>query len=666
MEHLNKELADKLVEIAAKQFQTGYDFKKGRMEKIRKHEEFYYGRKIIASIGRSAVPLPVMSSFVDTLMSKIDDAPTIKYGYTDIADLKLAQKTSAAWQKESHPTRGNWNQKDRWGKKLAIFSGREVSAIYAESDPKYKSHYDIIDHEDFVCEPMGGGDLEKHLFCGRENLFKTKAELKRKAKKGLYSATQLAQLLKRFNDSDFKKSEDIFKDKKARYAKLGLDLGENTYVGQPIFKFIEWVMEYEGTRYYLLWEWFTRTWLRAHELKNIYKSNLWPFESWATHEDAFVFWSKSPCDDALPLADAADTLFNQIMDNIKKRNMGQRAYDPDIFTDPSELEWRPDGLVIAKAHEKGKNISQGIYEFKTPEITGTVNMLAFVDNFLGRKSGINPEAPGTPEQEEQKVGIYFGQLQQAADRLGLYNKSYRESWARKGLRYAWGLYEHLSEPMLVKIIGERGVEWQELTSGESKKAPDLDIEISGGSAEIVANEAKMKKRENAMVLISKDPELREGVNSNWRLAEILKFGGYEEDEVRVAMSNEGTNLEILAEASQAIQDILKGKEVKINRGADASFVQKIIDFASDTDLEQDIYKNLITYAQKHIEIVMANTIRRARAFKIKRAEAISEKRTLPISEGQSVEEPIAGTPGGTLKTSQEASSILRGKEAPVV
>ena len=282
-----------------------------------------------------------------------------------------------------------------------------------------------------------------------------------------------------------------------------------------------------------------------------------------------------------------------------------------------------------------------------------------MDNFLGRKTGITPEIQGQPE--EQKVGIYFGNLQQVADRLGLYNKSYRECWSRMGLKYAWGAYDHLTEPMMVKIIGESGVEWDELTHGEAKKAPDLDIEISGGTAEMMANESKAKKRENALVMLNADPELRAMINPQWRIQEILKHGSFEEAEIRIALSKESGNIELLSEATQSIQQILKGKVPKINRGANTAFIQKIVDFAVDSDVAIDIYKKLMGYAQAHVKIAVENMTRMAMVMGAGGGQPIVKKGVLPLSEQTVVEEPVPGTPGGTLSTSLKASNILRGK-----
>jgi hypothetical protein len=663
MPEITTTFATELLGIATKQYKTAYDFKRGRIEEIRKNKEFYIGRKIKVPRGRFGIALPTMAGFVDQLESKIDDAPAVKYGYgSDIADLPLSQKITSAWEIDSHPTKANWPLVDRWVKKLAIFSGRGIYKLYSESDPKYKNCLEAVDFEDFMFEPMGGGDLRKHLFCGQDNIFRTIHQLEEGAKSGYYNAEQVALLKQNSADSN-KKVEDIYKSRVTELKQLGLNLAGNEYVGQPIVKLIEWYMDYKGSRWYLLFDYITNTWIKACELKEVFESELWPYESFATHEDPFNFASKAPCDDMRGICEGMDILFNQALENRQKRNFGMRAIDPAIFPNPEECEWRPDGIAIAKATAHGKNINQGVYEFQTPEIAGTIDMVQWMDNFAGRKTGINPQDRGAEDAKDQKVGIYFGDLQQMADRIGLTNKSYREAHLGLGLKYAWGLKEHLTEPMMVKMIGESGVEWGELTRGEAQKSPDLDLSISGGSAEVMANEAKSRKREMALDRVLKSQTLAPRVNQNWLLGEILK-GGYEEADIRLAMSKDAGNMEMLAKASQAIQDIIKGKKPKLVRGATTVFTQKILDFATDHDeLPMDQYKALIQYIMAHEQIIVENTVRSAKAM-VTQNRLAQGPTGQNISENLQVAERPAGAPATPAMSGNKASAILSGKSAP--
>ena len=170
----------------------------------------------------------------------------------------------------------------------------------------------------------------------QDNIFKSEAELDAGVDAGLYDKAQVEKLKANLSDSEFKRNEDIYKFKQQRLAKQGLDISNYNFSGQKIYKFTEMVLESDGERVYLLFDYYTSTWIRAEKFKDVFESRMYHWVSWATHEDAFNFWSKAPCDDMRPVSDAMDTLFNQELDNRYKINFSQRAYDPKIFTDPAE------------------------------------------------------------------------------------------------------------------------------------------------------------------------------------------------------------------------------------------------------------------------------------------------------------------------------------------
>uniref|UniRef100_A0A6H1ZEI1 Portal protein n=1 Tax=viral metagenome TaxID=1070528 RepID=A0A6H1ZEI1_9ZZZZ len=650
-------LGDKLSPIACKQIRTSADFKKTRLIAIKKNEEFYNGRKISAPIGVSTIALPTMAGFVEDLKSKIDDPPVLKYTQTDLADLKIMQKASAAWQKDSATIRGNWPLIDRWAKTMAIFSGRAIYQYMAESIPKYRSVLSVVDYEDFLCEPMGGGHLENHLFCGKDNVFRTKSELKKGAEGGIYNAKQVSKLISSVDNKELKINEDYYSNKNDRFKNLGLDIESHQYVGQDIYRLVEWCMTYNGERYYMLLEYNTGVWIRCQPLKEVFRNARYPYVSWATNEDALNFWSKAPCDDVRPVAHAIDSLFNQAVDNRNKKNFGMRGYSAEMIPHPKDLEWRPDGLV--RFTPKGRPMSEGIYEFNVGDISGTIDLVALMKGYIDREVGTNPQEGGA-EGQEQKVGIYFGNLQRMADKIGLKNKSYRECWQQLGLRYFDGLVEHLNEPMMVQMIGETGVEWDELRKDELKEVDDFNIEVESGSAEVAANEMKMQKRRDAITLLVQDQELKQSVGQQWLIQEILRFGSYEEADIKVAMAKEGTNIELLSEASKAIQEILAGKKPKLNRGADTSFIKKILDFATDSDVDLDKFKALTDYAKAHIPVAMENMARKANAIISKIPQ---EERPMLPTGGPAIPEPNPAIP--QMGTSGiKATNILQGKSQP--
>lgn len=602
--------SDTLAQIAQQQMKAGEKAKEKRLLDIKKNEDLYLNKIRPALKGRFNVPFPFMGGFVDTLMSKIDDPPTLTFTQQDEADYKKAKKTTAAWQKDYRDSK--WARKDRWSKKLAAFSGRAIFLKYSESDPEYKSYLEVIDYNDFYNEPNGGGDNEDHLFCGIKNRFLTKAQLRRGAQSGLYNENQVNKLFATYETGDFKKVEKESETKYNRAISLGLDPLSNNYVGQSVYNCIFHCMEYDGERYFLLIDSLTGLWIKCETLEKAFGTNLYPIVSWATHEDPFIFWTKAPCDDLRPVCDSMITILNQALENRQKRNFGQRAYDVEIFPDPAQLEYRPDGLVPV-ALTPGKNISNGIYEFKTEEVSGTIDLVSFLDNLAGQKTGITPEAQGSADQNA-KVGIYYGNMQQVADRFSLLNKSYSEAWEELGVRYAKGLEANCPEEMMVRLTGaENGVEWEKITKEDDiKPAIPYQIIVKSSKEEEKIGTIRQEKRIKILSEIKNDPELSKEINKKWLLKEMLADAEYDEETLKVALDpvNE-YDQEILSEAAAENKEMLLGKKVEPNKGATEGHIKKHLRMAYDNEIKEETFKIILGHIDLEIPLAKDNAIKKA-------------------------------------------------------
>ena len=95
---MDNELKTKLIQIATKQIDTCLNFRQPRLDVIEKYLKMYAGKVERQLKGRSNVPLPILSGYVDTLMSKIDDMPIIQFEQTEEADYKVAKKVSKVYQ----------------------------------------------------------------------------------------------------------------------------------------------------------------------------------------------------------------------------------------------------------------------------------------------------------------------------------------------------------------------------------------------------------------------------------------------------------------------------------------------------------------------------------------------------------------------------------------
>lgn len=666
---MTNQLKNKLTKVACKQLATGTKFKQPRMREIQESLDLYNGKVKPALRGRSNIPIPVMSGFIDTLRSEIDDPINITFKGQEDSDVRKARKVQAAFDFDTKDTKGDWNSHDLDQKTCAAFSGVGIAKVYCKKDP-YEARNDTVLWTDFITEPKGGAYLKNHKFHGQTNIPRTKAELKNNK---YYDQTQVKKLISRTNDSDFQKNDEITQGKADLASSLGLDEESYNYVGQPTFILTEWIMQWNGKLYYLFFDYTTGTWIRAELLKDIFSNNQSPFEAWQTHRFPSMFWTKAPADDVKPLCYSMHRLFNLAIDAKKKGIWGQRAYDPKVIPDPSQLEWRPDGLVEATT-EEGQPISNGIFEFRSPsgEVSGTINLIEWIKGFGGRETGITPSSQGATEKDK-KVGIYYGDLQMVANRMKLYNTSYKNFQSKIGSRYVSGLKDTITGKRMVRILGDSG--WQDVELVKDDLDIEFDIVPSSSREEAEQDQLKRKSKAEALFIIEKSPRLNANIGSQWSTEQILRNAGYSEDEIKIAMDvqSEGSRDSIVmaAEENQKIRD---GEVPPANRQATTAHLQRHIDFSDKVAMEmeedispkkkaelEELFFNIYQHIKTEIPFAQQNSFRMAQqnlAGMSRGRETTTPKPEPGTGEGVPEQEPSAQVQGYRQK-SQNISNQLQ-------
>jgi hypothetical protein len=630
--------ADLATAMACRMLEAGLEARAKRFDEIRKNEDAYNGITGAALRGRNNVPFDcfVMGGFIDTLLSNVDEPVSIKYNPTREQDKMAADKVTAVFEREMAPDRANLNDKVLDAKFLASLAGRGFLKINVESLPHFSAGVSVCDHYDMVTEMKGGSNLDEHLYKFQMNIFRAKNDLQAGVDAGYYDKAQVRKVQNRYLQADFfKKAEEALNAKNLRYHSLGTDGNLTSLVGTQLYRFVEGVIKYNGKWKYIVFSYEAKTWVRFQPLEEVFEHAKFfpgrgPWVSFATHPHPFIFWSKAPADDVRPVGYTMKKVVNLTLDNLEKRNWDMTAYDPKMFTEPSQLLYRQDGLVRAQIRP-GQQIEQGIFKFNTPDTTGiTINLTEWLNNFIGQKTGITPDAQGAAQTD--RVGILVTNLQQVSKRMMLANKRFRKMYADIGTIFDYGVYANLREDYAVKLIGIQGARWEEeVTRKDTEK--DFTITVTSGLEEDEKNALVVEKREKGFVAIETNPALFGKVNSSWYLRERFKNMGYNDEQIRVALDamNDGDE-EVMAHAAEAIQDCLEGKDyLQMYRGATAGFIQKILDFAADKfplvpdaeiaklpRSEQKRYYNdmlkydkLISYASAHVEIAKQNMIRKA-------------------------------------------------------
>lgn len=590
--------------------------------------------------GRSNVPFDsaVMGGFIDTINSQLNETIIADYTHKREQDKIDAKMMTAAAKREMAPDRGNWDHKFRMERFMASLAGVAIRKNYVVGAPKFKTDIEIVDYLDFIPDPTGGPDLDKHIYKFQTNIFRTWEDLFQGFQNGFYDKSQIYKLKTNYTEENFKKAQDEYMNKASRF--YNLDVTLKMFTGQKMYRMCEGVTFSKGKWWYIFFNPDTRIWVRcvplteAFDIAKDYEGR-GPWDAWHTNPHPFLFWSKAPAHDIRPIAYTMKKAVNYMLDNLEKVNWDMKAIDPKIFPDPSKLRWRQNGVVVARRKSGVEDISKGIYQFQTPDTVGvTINLIEWLNNFTGTKVGASPEAEG--QASTDRVGIAFANLQQTTKRLSLENDYFKNSVVRSLQFLDYGMYEHLREKYAVKIIGNAGIRWEEeITRKTTEK--EFTIAVRASNDDQRRSLIQQERREKMLDKLSKFPDLLSKVNKNWLVRDLLETdGGVTDEELQVALDvNNDADEDSLSRAAEAIEQCINGEELyDLYGGATPAFVQKIIDFCNKNfdlmpkeklstlsrgelkryNASMEKHDKLMTYALQHIPIVVKNTQRKAEAY----------------------------------------------------
>jgi hypothetical protein len=294
------------------------------------------------------------------------------------------------------------------------------------------------------------------------------------------------------------------------------------------------------------------------------------------------------------------------MDNAERIVKPMRGVVAGSIKNLSDLRYGRDKVVSFK---KGTDLAKSVRIFETPEITTPTNVYNILEGIGNLESGVSAATKGVAEEE--KVGIYEGNLAAVADRLGLLNKSYSDGYHRLAKLYKYGLDENLTGTESIKLMGKDGVEYKDITSKDIKGSKDFEIVVDASEAEIQAD--RVDKRNKLVFLQSKatDPTFNQKVRAEME-AEIA---GFSRDDINrlLDVDNYG-DAELMAKAAEDIETLLELKKPVISPHSTTAYMNKILTYAEDhyTELSKEQHKALMDHLGAVRDTVIANTVRKAR------------------------------------------------------
>jgi hypothetical protein len=599
---IKKEVRDKIVSQALDEISFARRHKQGKVRNWQLNEDLYYGNKKKSDESRANVDLGQMQEHVHTLLSKIDNPLTFKFEKRKESQMKRVQRLNAL--KEFDADRDNWDIKDIAGKKQAILYGRAVYSYAAHSDNGYRPQLDNVDVYDFLIDPSAGGiDVETARFMGRYGVVKDRYELKGNK---MYIRTEVDKLLAGKGNNTERPQEELNKQNRVYANKHEQATKEHS--SNDKFKFFEWYTTYEGTRYYLLLSETGACAIRVEELTSLFKSNMWPFWSFAPYPDLTEFWTPSPADYVRELIMAQSVSINQMLDNAERVNKPQRIVDVSAIQNLAELKYRRDGYI--KANPGTSQTAVKILE--TPSINTPLEVFRQLETIKQQASGVTAGALGVADTDGRAT-IYEGNEQNTADRFGLFNKSYSFGYRRFGHLYMHGVDEHLTKKIAVDILGPDGIAIEKIGRTDIFKTnEEFAVIVEASNVELSLSEQKKRNRGAFLSALLGRPEL---ANQQVVIEELAMVAGLEPEKIRQLLQLDMYGDAVLmSEAEHDIEKILDGQMIKPNRKANAAYKQRFVDYMMDNqdELDQEQFDRMVLYIQSLDEVIVSNTIRAVR------------------------------------------------------
>jgi len=383
---------------------------------------------------RQEVNIPLMKETIKTLLSKVDDAPTVDW--KELSGDGMKELYFQEWWNHDYE-RLNLEGIDIQDKKTVLLYGRSFKKLNWLDNGFGCQSLDIYDVLiDPLTDPL---DIESARYIIHQNIFRTLRDIladdrystegKNKLKIFLLSSEGIIQQ---------GKDKEEWEKKMDRLKALGVSSGDfDLFAGGDVMvnlcehytniwntkkkAFERRVVVYANDTIELLNE----------SLEDLLGVNFWPFVSWAEDVETQDVWSDSVADLVRTPNQVVNIWFSQLVENRTLRNFQMHWYDAtqEGYT-PQTYEPGP-GRMLPAPGDPNKTILpvniQGLDE--------TLTAIQFVTTLIERGTGATAIEKGQGEKRQTTLGEVQILVGKAQERAIAMSKAYRRAWFEFANKY---------------------------------------------------------------------------------------------------------------------------------------------------------------------------------------------------------------------------------------
>lgn len=408
--------------------------KSAREFQIRKHAdwdenyELYRNKvKVNRLTQRQAVNIPLMKETVKTILSRIDDAPSVDWKEKSGDEMKelIYQEI---WNDQFKKEKLEW--KDVQDKKNVLLYG--ISSKHFNIEPTGVS-IDVLDVYDVVYDPlMNPMDVETARFIVKQNIFRTLRDIladdrysekgKDELKDWLSSENGIVQSGK--NKEEWEKKLERLKAMDINSPRFSLFQGGDVIVSMTEHYTEVWDEKSKSMKRYVVVYADDCIELLNEPLEELIGVTFWPFVFWSEDMETNDIYPDSVADLVRTPNKILNVWFSQMVESRTLQNFGMHWYDATVQGyQPQTYEPGP-GRMLPAPGDPNKTIMpvamNGLDE--------TMNAITFLTTIVERGTGATAIEKGQSEGGQQTLGEIQILVGKAGERSKAISKFYRGSW----------------------------------------------------------------------------------------------------------------------------------------------------------------------------------------------------------------------------------------------
>ncbi|MAG73701.1 hypothetical protein CL620_05255 [archaeon] len=411
---------------------------------------------------RQAVNIPLMKETVKTLLSKIDDPPSVDWkelGGNQDKEIILQE----IWNDDFE--RLNFEGVDIQDKKTVMLCGRAFKKLNIDA----KGFLDVrpLDIFDVVVDPMVDPlDIETARFIIHQNIFRSLREVladeryskDAKSKLRIWASGTDAIVQSNRNKQEWEKKVERLKsmgvenDQFAQFAggDVILNLSEHYTLMWNTKKqdFEKRVIVYADDEHELLNE----------TLEDLLGVDFWPFVTWGEDIETMDFWSDGPADLVRTPNQILNVWFSQMVENRTLKNFQMHWYDATVQGyKPQTYEPGAGRMLPAPGNPK-----ETIMPVDISGLDDTFTAIDFLIRVIERGTAATAIEKGVSEKKQITLGEVEMLVGKALERTLSMAKMYRRSWFDLALKWERILDANSGENRTLHKTARSGKIWEKV------------------------------------------------------------------------------------------------------------------------------------------------------------------------------------------------------------